>query len=86
MESVFSIEIAIFEPINIFEASMVRVFVFHDSLFGPWESRAINDLMSWSMFLADSAAITWTVWFLMRVAVARVGFLTVIGSAVPGVI
>ena len=71
IELVLSIEIAIFKSINIFETSMIKVFVFHDGLSVPWELRAINDTMTWSMFLADLAEITWTVWFLMRTAVAR---------------
>ena len=50
---------------------MIRVFVFYEGLSVPWGLRAVNDLMSWSMFLADSAVIAWTVWFLMRTAVAR---------------
>ena len=50
---------------------MVGVFVFYYGLFVPWESWAINDLMPWGMFLANSAVVMWTVWFPVGAAVAR---------------
>ena len=71
IESVFSIESAIFKFINIFKPSVVEIIVFHYSLFVPWESWAIDDSMSWGMFLANLAVATETVWFPVRVAVAR---------------